>query len=144
MGTRFLTATFHHRHLGSLRRVPTHRRVYDAVTFDLAQRQGQVMPLDAARLQLAHQIGLRRKRLCHHQQAAGVLVQAMHDAGARNIGQGRRVMQQSIQQGTGRLAVARMHHQAGRLVDHDDSSSSCTMSNSMSSAAIVADPLVFR
>jgi hypothetical protein len=44
----------------------------------------------------------------------------MHDAGARNARQLRRVVQQCIQQGTRGIAVARMHHQAGRLVDHHE------------------------
>ena len=44
----------------------------------------------------------------------------MHDAGARNGGELRRVVQQGIQQRALPVAAARMHHQAGRLVDDED------------------------
>jgi hypothetical protein len=99
--------------------VAAERRIDRAVALDRAQRQREVVPLHRARLHLAHQVGLRRQRLRHHQQAAGVLVEAMHDAGAGNAGQLRRMVQQRVEQGARGIAVARMHHQAGRLVDHD-------------------------
>ncbi|TLD45582.1 MAG: hypothetical protein FAZ92_02183 [Accumulibacter sp.] len=42
----------------------------------------------------------------------------MDDAGPRQPVEILRMMQQRIEQGTVPVAVARMHHQAGRLVDH--------------------------
>ena len=42
----------------------------------------------------------------------------MDDAGTRHLGQFRRVVQQSIEQGAVLMAGSRMHDKAGRLVDH--------------------------
>ena len=60
--------------------------------------------------------------LCHHQQAAGVLVDAVHDAGAdlaADAGQAALAMpQQGVDQGAVRVAGGRVHHHALGLVDH--------------------------
>jgi hypothetical protein len=48
--------------------------------------------------QLAHQVGLGFQGLADHHQAAGVLVEAVHDAGARHRHQLRAVVQQAVQQ----------------------------------------------
>ena len=60
--------------------------------------------------------------LGHHQQAAGVLVDAVHDAGAdlaADTGQAAPAMpQQGVDQGAVRVAGGRVHHHALGLVDH--------------------------
>jgi hypothetical protein len=96
----------------------TDRRIDGARTLDDAARQRLIVALDAARLQLPHQIGLRLERLGDHHQAAGVLVQAMHDAGPRHLVELRDVVQERIEQGAAPVAAARVNDQACRLVDH--------------------------
>ena len=59
------------------------------------------------------------KRARHDQQAARVLVEAVHDAGARQRGEPGVECEQRVLQGPIRIAGARMHDQPGRLVDHE-------------------------
>ena len=58
-----------------------------------------------------------RSRLGDDQQPARVLVEAVHDARARDARQLRRVMQQRVGERAVPVAAARMHDQARRLVD---------------------------
>ena len=53
----------------------------------------------------------------HHHQAAGVLVQAMHDACAGHFAGLRVQRQQTIEQRAAPVARGRMHHQTRGLVD---------------------------
>ena len=66
---------------------------------------------------------MRRVGLGHDQQAAGVLVDAVHDAGPFHATDTRQrvttMKHQRIDQRARRCAGGRVHHQAGRLVDHD-------------------------
>ena len=82
-------------------------------------RQREILAPHRAGLQLPHQMRLRDFVARHHHQARGVLVQAMHDAGARHAGQLRIAMQQTVEQSAVPVAGAGMGHQPGRLVDHD-------------------------
>ena len=78
---------------------------------------GKVMPLDIAPLELLDQRDMSLDRTGDQQAAAGILVKAMHEAGA---GQGRKIrveVQQAVDQSAGGIARARMHHQPGWLVD---------------------------
>ncbi len=75
---------------------------------------------DRALLQLVDQVGLRLQGLGHHHQAGGVLVQAVHDAGARHVDDVGHMVQQRVQQGAAGMPGSRVHNQAGRLVDHQD------------------------
>ena len=58
------------------------------------------------------------------QQPARVLVEAMHDAGPRHAADageaGAAMGDQRVDQRAGGVAGARMHHEAGRLVDDDE------------------------
>jgi hypothetical protein len=63
---------------------------------------------------------LRLNGLGHHHQTGGVLVQAVHDTGARHIDDVRHVVQQGVEQGAISVTGSRVHHQARRLVDHQD------------------------
>jgi hypothetical protein len=44
----------------------------------------------------------------------------VHDTGARHIDDVRHVVQQGVEQGAISVAGSRVHHQARRLVDHQD------------------------
>ena len=108
-----------HRHFGSLRGMAAHRRIDRATLFESPPRQCLVVALHRARLQLAHEIGLRFQGFGDDHQAAGVLVQPMHNTGTRQAFQCRRVVQQRILQGAAPVAAARMNHQSRRFVDDD-------------------------
>ena len=77
---------------------------YRATLLRCAPHQRKIFALDGACLQLAHQIGLRGQRFGYHHQAAGILVQPVHDARTRHAGQLRTVMQQTVQQRAGPVA----------------------------------------
>ena len=109
-----------HRHLLALYTMTADGRVDGAASDDHAGDDGLIDAADAARLELGNQIGVRFQGLGHHHQAGGVLVQAVHDAGARHIGQMRHVVQQRIEQGAVLVAGGGVNHQAGRLVDDQD------------------------
>ena len=87
---------------------------------------------EIAALQLAFGLvgELRRERavglvgLGHHHQAGGVLVEPVHDAGPLDAADAAEAVaamgDQRIDQRALRVAGGRMHHQACRLVDHDE------------------------
>ena len=108
-----------HGHRRARRRMARDRRVDRHRALDVAVGDRQVLALDAARRQRALQRRLRLDRACDDEQPAGVLVEAVHDARARHRGERRRVMQQRVEEGAGAVARARMHDEAGRLVDDD-------------------------
>ena len=107
-------------HRRALRRMAADRRIDRRRAREVAVHDRQVLALDRARLQLADEIGLRFGRLGDDHEAARVLVEAVHDARARQRRQRRRVMQQRVQQRAVAVAAARMHDQAGGLVDDED------------------------
>ena len=80
-------------------------------------RRARYSRLTRARRELRARGGLRLERLGDDQQAARVLVEAMHDARARQRRERRRVMQQRVEQRAVAIAAARMHDEARRLVD---------------------------
>ena len=98
--------------------MPADSGIHFSATHQFAMRQRQVLTLHGACFQLAHQRSLRDECLGHCQQTAGVLVYPMHNTGARHCFKLRRVMQQCIEQSAFPVTAARMHHQADRLVDH--------------------------
>ena len=69
--------------------------------------QRQVFAADLARRQLRHQPRVRLGRARHHQQPAGLLVEPMHQPGARYARQRRIVRQQRILQRVRAIAGAR-------------------------------------
>ena len=107
------------RHARARARVAADRRVDHAARGRIALHDREVDAAHAAVGELLHQARLRVDRLRHHEQPARVLVEAMDDAGARHAGKRRRVREQRVEQRAVGLAGARMHHQSGRLVDHD-------------------------
>ena len=79
-----------------------------------------VDPPHAARLELLDKRRVGRQRACDHEQSARVLVQPVHEPGARHGRERRIQVQQGILKCPGRVARARMHDEAGRLVDDDE------------------------
>ena len=95
------------------RRVDRHR------LRDVAAHHREVLARDAARGELAHEIGLRLRRARDDHQAAGVLVEPVHDARARDRGELGVAMQERVQQRAVAVARAGMHDQPRRLVEHE-------------------------
>ena len=108
------------RHRRALGRMAADRRVDRVAAREVARGEREVLARHRARLQLAHEVGVRRQRLRDDQEAARVLVEPMHDAGARHARELRRVMQQRVEQRAVAVAGARMHDEPGRLVDDEE------------------------
>ena len=87
-----------------------------------AVHDGAIRALHTVHRHLLGKADVRCIVLCHHQQSAGVLIDAVHDAGANlpaDAGQAALAMpQQGIDQGAVRVAGGRVHHHALGLVDH--------------------------
>ena len=97
--------------------------------------QREIFALHRARLQLAHQVGLRFQRLGDDQQAAGVLVQPMHDARARNGGELRAWCSRALSSVPSQLPLPGCTTRPAGLLSTSSAASSYTMSSAMSSAA---------
>src|SRR6185437_2812070 len=111
------TPTFAHGAAQAIGRMAIERRIHGAACDRHAVDDGRITTVDVARGQHRDQRGLRGQRARHHQQARSVLVEAMHDAGARKLRQVRVAVQQRVQEGAVTIAGARVHHQARRFVD---------------------------
>ena len=127
MGDRVAPA-FAHRALVARMRVAFERGVDDAARpVGHAPDEGKVAALQWALGfvgELRRQCTVRLIGLGHHHQPAGVLVEAVHDAGpldAADAGQAVAAMRdQRVDQRALGVAGGGMHDQAGRLVDHDE------------------------
>ena len=95
------------------------RGVDGAGALNKAVHDGDVLARDAMRLQLLHQGRLRGQCFGDDQKPAGVLVEPVHDASARNFFKRGRVLQQGIEQRARPIAAAGVHHQPGRFVNDD-------------------------
>ncbi len=113
-------ATVHNGHALALLAMTADGRVDGAAGDDHADDDGFIDAADTARLQLLDQTRLRLQCLGHHHQAGGVLVQPMHDTGARHVDQVGHVMQQGVEQRAIRMARCRMYHQPCGLVQYQD------------------------
>src|SRR5690554_3029846 len=100
-------------------RIPADGQPYLAIRADVPVHQGEIFATDAAVLQLAYQMGLRPVVPGYDQEPRGILVQTMHDPGARYHGELGKPIKQAIKQGAGPISGARMRHQARQLVDHN-------------------------
>ncbi len=107
------------RHPRALDRVAAHGSIHGAIARDVAVDDGEVLAPDAARLQLAHEVGLCLQRLRHDEETAGVLVEAVHDARPRDASERRRVREQGVEQGAPPVAAAGMDDEPGGLVQHE-------------------------
>ena len=119
MGYGFFAAEFDHGHFQAVVRVAADERFDFAVKRDDAVCHSTVNPLHAAVLQLLHQVVLRGQRFGHHHQAAGVFVQAVHDAGARHLAQFGAVREQAVEQRARPVAGGGVNHQTGGFVQHN-------------------------
>lgn len=123
-GRRWLAAAHDHGHLLAVARAAAD------VAGDLAGRrprlapdQRQVAALDGPGRELLHQALVRLLGLGGDDQAAGVLVQAVHDAGPAHAADALQAVaavgDQGVHQGAVRVAGRRVHDQARGFVDHD-------------------------
>ena len=110
--------TVNHCHPDPLRRIAADGLIDLGALGDQPGNQGQVAPPHRAIGQLFGQCRHRRLRSRNNHQATGVLVQTMHDAGARQGSLRRKPMQQPVEQGAMPVARSGMHHQTGPLVHH--------------------------
>ena len=110
---------FAHRLPQAVARIAANRLV-DALVGDHAPfDHGEIAALHAMRAHVLRQAQLTCSIASDDEQAAGVLVQTMHQASPRQFGQFRAAVQQAVDQRAPGLASSRMHGQPGRLV-HDD------------------------
>ncbi len=108
-----------HRHAQPGRRVAADRCVDRLLgRRHCAVGQCAVAPLHLARGDRPHQRRDRRRRLAHDHQAGGVLVEPVHDAGARQRRGAGMVREQPVEQRARPVARGRVHHQSGGLVEH--------------------------
>ena len=101
-------------------RISADGRLHFTVALHPPVREGQINAFHGPRLELANQRGLRFQGFRHHQKTAGVLVQPVHNARARNFLQGGRMVQQRIEERPGPVPAARVNHQSGGFVDHEN------------------------
>ena len=94
------------------------RRIHRAAGDRAAVHDGKIFSFDLACLKRPNQFRARSLSECHHQQPARVLIQTMHNTGARQSGYLRKPMQQSIRQCPGGVPGAGMHYPPCRLIDH--------------------------
>ena len=82
---------------------------------------GQIMLFHRARAQLVAQALMRQVVFGHHEKAAGILVQPVHDAGPlhpANAAEILHVIEQGVDQRAAFIARGGMHHHAARLDHH--------------------------
>jgi len=118
-----------HGRLGCNRAIDAHAHGHLRITtdrlIDFARRQratvhqGHVFTSHGSRLQLPNEVGLRRLRARHDQQAGGILVQPVDDTGTGDMSQFGKTVKQTVEQGALPVASARMGDQACRLIDND-------------------------
>src|SRR6185312_2232866 len=107
-------------HRRARHRMAADRRIDGDRALDVAPCDREVVAMHVARGERARQRGLRLRRARDDEEAARVLVEAVHDAGARDAGERRRVVQQRVLQRAAAVARARVDDETGRLVDDDD------------------------
>ncbi|GAO21951.1 hypothetical protein ALISP_1771 [Alicycliphilus sp. B1] len=83
------------------------------------QASAKYWRLTSARRDHAHQRIHGRAVARHHHETARVLVQPVHDAGARHLHGLRIAPEQGVEESPAPVARRRMHHQARRLVDDE-------------------------
>ncbi|OQC26575.1 MAG: hypothetical protein BWX70_02328 [Verrucomicrobia bacterium ADurb.Bin070] len=112
----------HHGHAFAVHRMTADQPAYSTrLARRRAVRQRLVLLGDAPGLKQPHQPGHRRIVLCDNQQPGGLFVQPVHDARTLHAADPAEVaamVKQRIDQGAVRMPRRRMHHQSGRLVEH--------------------------
>ena len=100
--------------------MPVDRRVHLAARRHDADADRLVLAVDLARGERLGERGARRLAARDDQEPRGVLVEPVHDAGARQLREPRVVREQRVLQRVVRIAGAGMHDEARRLVDDQD------------------------
>lgn len=100
--------------------MPADRQINGAAAGERALDQCQILAMHAVSLELFHQdlVGLDGSR--HHQEPAGVLVNAVDDPGSWDLDELGRMMQQGILKRAIMVTGRRMNHQSLGLVHDDD------------------------
>ena len=106
-------------HAGAVARITADRRIDGGLFWRFTPDQRQIGPLDRARLQLTHEIGLCGQRAGDDHQAGGFFIETVHDARARQLSGIGIAMQQAVEHRAAPVACSRVHNQAGRLVDDE-------------------------
>lgn len=113
------TPVWHHRHFLALFRVAPNRFINAPTTGQLTHAHGLVLTPHAPFLKLLHQGGVGLQATSHDHDAAGVLVQPMHDARPRDPFQLRGMVEQRIDQRPGLMPCRGVDNQPRWLVHHD-------------------------
>ena len=108
-----------HRHAGAPCTVSPDRRFDGRAHGWRADDDGFVDTLDLAGLDPSDEAGVRTKRSRDEHESRRVLVQPMHETGARDGPKPRVVCEQPIEEGSVAIAGTGMHHQPRWLVDHE-------------------------
>ena len=114
-----------HGHLLPIRTMPANRRVHSpAVLPQVPDHHRLICPCQTVVLKLCGQCLVRSIILCRNDQAAGVPVDAVDDAGAQRAPHAAEappaVVEQGVDQGPVRVPRRRVDHHPHRLIDHDD------------------------
>lgn len=109
--------SMHHRHSDSLNRITTDRLVDFSAISHRALHQGQIAAAHASTGELLGQQGHCRLGARHDHQAAGVFIQPVNNASARQHRLAFETVHQTIQQGAVPVSRARMNHQSRAFVD---------------------------
>src|SRR5215470_469504 len=109
----------HDRHRRALDRVPPDRRVDVSATTQHAVHESKVLATDGPRLKLPNELALRGLGLRDREESARVPVQSMHDSGARDGGELRRMVHECVGQCPVTISGAGMNDEPGWFVDHE-------------------------
>jgi outer membrane protein assembly factor BamD len=111
-------ALFLNTHFQTINRMPPNRRVNRSAPGKDTTANREVVTGYFPFRKRPHQRGVCFQILANQQQAAGFLVQSMHNAGPRQFSRGRHMVQQAIHQSATCVSGARVNDQSHRLVDH--------------------------
>lgn len=109
-----------HCHFRAILVMAGHGQVDGVARSDIAVHEGKIGAMHLAVLQLLHQRRMRAQGTRDDHEAAGVLVEAVHDAGARQLPGFGEMVQEGVQHCAARVADSRMNDKPGGLVDYDD------------------------
>ena len=104
----------------SVTAVTTDGKIDGAAAGQGALHKRQVLAVHGVGLELFDQPFVGLDGAGHHQEPAGIFINPMHDAGSRNLVEGRVVMQQGILECPVMVSRGRVNHQPLGLVDHDE------------------------
>lgn len=107
-------------HSGPLHGMAPQGAIYGTATEHLSQDDGLITACDLTRLHGLDQGLVAAAGAGDEQQAAGALVQPVHQPGTRHGHKPRIMVEQGVLQGVAGLACPRMHYQSRRFVHHHE------------------------